>query len=357
MSVSRAPDGVTTPRLTRRAALAAAALALPACRTALAQQPTSVIRLGLDWRFEGQAALLLLGIDKGFFREEGLDVSVEPGNGSRETIARLANGQIDIGVGDPTTLVRHRDENAATDLRGVMVLYDRSPAAIVGRRSRGITADLATLTGKKLGAPAGDGAFAQWPVFRAVNKIADSAVKIETVGFPVREPMLATGEVDAVFGFAHTTPINLRARNVPADDLIVLMMADYGLETYGNLLIASAALRNEPSGSLRRFLRAAARSVRETIANPEEAIASVMLRNETAQRTVELERLRQVIAQSVLTPAVRENGFGAFDMARWGRFVDQSELAGKFRDRNRALEAVLPDFLPEQDARRISTGG
>lgn len=357
MIASRAPDETHTPRLTRRAALVAAAFALPAIHQTRAQQSASVIRLGLDWRFEGQAALLLHGIDKGFFREEGLDVSVEAGNGSRETIGRIAAGQIDIGVGDPTTLVRHRDEAASSDPRGVMVLYDRSPAAIIGRRSRGVTADLATLTGKKIGAPAADGAFAQWPVFRAVNKIPDGVVKIETVGFAVREPMLATGEVDAVFGFAHTTPISLRARNVPAEDLIILMMADYGLETYGNLLIAGAPLRNEQPEALRRFLRAAARSVRAVIASPEEAIGSVMIRNESAQRVVELDRLKLVIAQSVLTPSVRDRGFGSFDAARWVRYIEQSELAGKLRDKPRALDAITSDFLPEPDVRKIPEGG
>lgn len=320
-------------------------------------QAQTVVKLSLDWRFEGQAALLLHGIDKGFYKEEGLDISVEAGTGSRDTVAKIASGQFDIGIGDPTTLVRFRDDNPATDLRAVMVLYDRSPAAIIGRRSRGISTDLATLSGKKIGAPAGDGAFAQWPVFRAVNKIPDGAVKIEPVGFPVREPMLATGEVDAVFGFAHTTPINLRARNVPADDLIVLMMADYGLESYGNLLIASAAMRNDQPDVLRRFIRATARSMRDAIANPDEAIAAVMTRNDAAQRPVELERLRTVISQSVVTPHVQANGLGGFNAERWNRFLDQVELASKLKDRSRAMNAITPDFLPDAENRRIPEGG
>lgn len=341
-------------RWTHQAAALLLGLFITASHPAQAQ---TVVKFSLDWRFEGQAALVLHGIDKGFYKEEGLDISVEAGAGSRETVTKIASGQFDIGIGDPTSLVRFRDDNPAADLRAVMVLYDRNPAAIIGRRSRGISADLATLSGKKIGAPAADGAFSQWPVFRAVNKIPDGAVKIEPVGFPVREPMLATGEVDAVFGFAHTTPINLRARNVPAEDLIVLMMADYGLESYGNLLIASAAMRNDNPDVLRRFVRATARSMRDAIANPEEAIGSVLKRNDTALRPVELERLKLVISQFVVTPYVQANGIGGFNTDRWNRFLDQIELAGKLKDRNRAASAITTDFLPESDDRKIPEGG
>ncbi|MGL4325426.1 MAG: ABC transporter substrate-binding protein [Beijerinckiaceae bacterium] len=339
----------------RRVALAVCAAAIVLILSLPAQAQT-VVRLGLDWRYEGQSALFLHGIDKGFYKDEGLDIAVEPGNGSRDTVGRVAAGQFDIGVGDATTLVRYRDENPASDLKAVMVVYDRSPAAIIGRKSRGIGPELATLTGKKIAAPAGDGAFAQWPVFRAVNKIPDNAVRIEAVGFPVREPMLATGEVDAVFGFAHTTPINLRARNVPADDLIVLMMADYGLESYGNLLIANTAFRTDQPDVLRRFIKATMRSIRDVIANPDEAVGSVLRRSEGSQRGIELDRLKQVIAQSVITTPVLANGLGAIDPDRWGRFIDQAEMAAKFKDRARAADGFNAGFLPPADERRIPAG-
>src|SRR5919199_1512741 len=77
-----------------------------------------------------------------------------------------ASGAYDIGFGDVNSLVRFRDENPATDLKAVMVLYDRPPFAIIGRKSRGITGDLASLRAKSFGAPAGDAAFAQWPIFK-----------------------------------------------------------------------------------------------------------------------------------------------------------------------------------------------
>jgi NitT/TauT family transport system substrate-binding protein len=182
--------------LTRRAALAAAAvLALTA--SAVAQAPTK-IRMTLDWRFEGPAALFANGVDKGYFAAEGLDVTIDTGNGSREAIPRVASNTYDIGFGDVNSLIRFRDENPTVDVKAVMMVYDRPPFSIVGRKTRGVTTDVKSLEGKKFGAPAADAAFAQWPIFKTVNNLNDSGMKFENVGFPVREPMLASGEVDAV---------------------------------------------------------------------------------------------------------------------------------------------------------------
>ena len=81
-------------------------------------------------------------------------------------------------------------------------------------------------------------------------------MKLENVGFPVREPMLAQGEVDAVFGFAHSSYINLKARGVPADDIVVLLMSDYGVDLYGNAMIVSPKFAAEKPEAVKGLLRA-----------------------------------------------------------------------------------------------------
>jgi NitT/TauT family transport system substrate-binding protein len=333
-------------RLSRRAALGVAAGAVLATASLSPAAAQTAIRFTLDWRFEGPSALFLMALEKGYFKAEGLDVTIDTGNGSREAIPRVASGTYDMGFGDVNSLIRFRDENPTVDLKAVMMVYDKPPFSIVGRRSRGITPEVKSLEGKRFGAPAADAAFAQWPIFRAVNNLNEAGMRFENVGFPVREPMLASGEVDAVFGFANSSFINLKARGVPEADIVTMLMADYGVELYGNVIMVSPRFLTEKPEAVRGFLRALTKGVRDTVRNPAEGAALVIKRNDVARLEVETERLQMTLNQNVMTPWVKANGFGGVDRARWGRALDQIGLTFNFKDKARAGDAFVDAFLP-----------
>ncbi len=333
-------------RLSRRFVVASLGAAALVGMSSLQVQAQTPIRFTLDWRFEGPSALFLMAIEKGYFKAEGLDVTIDTGNGSREAIPRVASGTYDMGFGDVNSLIRFRDENPTVDLKSVMMIYDKPPFSIVGRKSRGITADVKSLEGKKFGAPVADAAFAQWPIFKAVNKLNDAAMKFENVGFPVREPMLASGEVDAVFGFANSSFINVKSRGVPVDDIVVMLMADYGVELYGNVIMVSPKFLAEKPEAVRGFLRALTKGVRDTVKDPAAGAALVIKRNDVARLDVETERLQMTLDQNVMTPWVKANGFGGIDKARWNRAVEQIGLTFSFKDKAKAADAFVDTFLP-----------
>jgi len=319
-----------------------------------AAQAQIPVRFSLDWRWEGPAAPLAVALDRGYFKAEGLDVTVDPAAGSREPISRVASGTYDAGFGDVNSLVRFRDENPGTEIKAVMVMYDRPPFAIIGRRSRGITKELSSLRAKKFGAPAADGAFAQWPILKAVNTIDDAGMKFENVGFPVREPMLAQGEVDAVFGFSMSSYINLKSRGVPVEDIVVLLMSDYGLDLYGNAIIVSPKFAQEKPEAVKGLLRAIMKGVQDTVKDPSSAVDLVIKRNDVARKDVELERLKMVLEQNMLTPWVKENGFGGIDKARFAKALDQIGLAFPYRQKPNVESVFTEEFLPAADQRKMN---
>ena len=187
------------------------------------------IKFANDWKWEGPAAPLLTALDNGYFAENDLKVTMDTGKGSLEAIPRVASGTYDMGSADINSLIKFRDQNPDLAVKAIFVLYNKPPFAIVGRKSLGVSSPK-DLEGKTLGAPAPDGAYAQWAAFVKANGIDADSVKIENVGFPVREPMLAQGKVDAITGFSFSSFINLKANQVPADDISVILMADHGLD-------------------------------------------------------------------------------------------------------------------------------
>ena len=184
-----------------------AAAGLSALMVSAASAQTAV-KFALDWKFEGPAAPYFVAIDKGYYKAEGLDVTIDTGPGSVAGIARVAAGTYPLGFFDINSLVKFRDQNPDKAVTAVMMVYDKPPFAIATTTKTGITKPK-DLEGKVLGAPAADGAFAQWKAFVKENGIDESKVKIENIGFPVREPMLADGKVDAITGFSFSMHYNL----------------------------------------------------------------------------------------------------------------------------------------------------
>src|SRR5262249_60404355 len=130
------------------------------------------------------------------------------------------------------------------------------------------------------------------PHFTKGNGIDPPKATIVNVGFPVREPMLASGEVDAITGFSFSSYINLKDRGVPASDITVLLMADYGVNLYGNTIMVNPKFAAEKPDAVKAFLRAFLKGLADTVKSPSTAVESVIKRNDVAKRDIELERLQ-----------------------------------------------------------------
>ena len=312
----------------------------------------TAIKFALDWRFEGPAAPYFVAIDKGYYKAEGLDVTIDPGAGSVEPINRVASGAYQVAFADINSLIKYRDNPANAPIKAVMMGYDTPAFAIITLKKTGISKPK-DLEGRVLGAPAPDGAYAQWPIFVDANKIDAGKVKIENLGFPVREPMLAQGKVDAITGFWFSSYMNLKANGVAGDDIVVMLMRDYGLDLYGNVIIANPEFAKSNPKAVAGFIRATLKGIQDTIASPDTAIDSLMKRNQIAKRDVELERLKLAISRNFVTPDVKKNGLGGVDMARLSRSIDQIGLTFKYTNKPKADDIFTAEFLPAKEARLV----
>src|SRR5499427_169215 len=249
-------------------AAAAALTASPVCAQ-------TDVKFALDWKFEGPSAPYFVAIDKGYYKAEGLTVTIDSGPGS---VARVAAGTYPIGFFDINSLVKFRDQNPDKKVQAVLMIYNK-PAFAIGTTAKTGIAKPKDLEGRVLGAPTADGAFAQWKAFVKENGIDESKVKIENVGFPVREPMLAEGKVDAITGFSFSMYYNLLQKGIKPDDIKTMLMADHGLVLYGNAIMVNPDYAKTNPKVVAGFVRATIKGVLDTIKDPDTAIKSVMTRN------------------------------------------------------------------------------
>lgn len=235
----------------------------PAAADSSALIPVSV---RMDWVFGGYHAAFFVGVKNGFYRNEGLSVDVEPGNGSGNVAQSIGHGNGQFGLVDGGTMMNLVSKGLK--VRAIMGILQQSPLSVIYRSGLGLKTPR-DLAGKPIGATSGEAPLVLFPAFLRASGVDASKIDIININPAAKVAMMLTRRVDGLLDFGFVTVPLLQEAGLAVQ---TFNYADYGVDVPGLSLIASDETLETQPDITRRFLRATAKAYAWTMQNTEPAI-------------------------------------------------------------------------------------
>jgi NitT/TauT family transport system substrate-binding protein len=335
-----------------RAALVALGMLLGLVSGAQAEDKALIpVRLRLDWVWQAPQSIFTIAYERGYYRDEGLDVTIDRGYGGLENASALASGNYEFLFGDMSSVILFNAKSPDRKLMSVFTIYDAYLGAVITRAGSGINKPN-DLEGKTIGAPLTTGGRTMFPAFAKANGIDESKVNWQTISIQLQDQQFAQGQFDAVASFTTTSLLNLKQLGVPRDKLTIFNFADYGVDLYGSgIVVRSDYVQSNPD-VIRKFVRATMRGLTTMLANKVEAIETLKKRDPLLDTSIELDRLNLMIEMTLKRPAVEKFGVGHVDPARVQSSIDTITTVFNVSPVPPPEEIYTDKFIPS-DAERM----
>lgn len=286
------------------------------------------VSLRLDWKIYGTHALFFIGLKKGFYAAEGLELAIKEGNGSPKVVKLM-------GAGDDTFAFAAGVSTLQGATRGIPVksifgIMQRSPLSVMSFKKAGINKP-SDLVGKTIATSGGGSGSVLFKTFLKIHNIDPSSIKFAALGIAGRNRALLSGQAHAMVGYSVTDvpKLELKGHNVS-----VMHFADWKFNTVANGVIINTALEKKSPDTIRKFLRALTKSIEYARMHPKEAADDLGDRFPLKSKEALLKELKWTIGM-LETEQTKGKPLGWQPQSEWNR--TQSVLLD-----NKIIEKKLP---------------
>lgn len=292
-----------------------------------------------DFGFNGRHAYYYVALDKGYYKQAGMDVKIVRGQGSTDAVKQVASGTAQFGFAD-TSAVIFAKANDGIPIKLVSVIYAKPPHAIYVLKDSGISKPK-DLEGRKLA----DTAFSAMPkMFGAYAKAAGidaSKVTWVVAGSDALPGMLALGRVDGIGQYTVGEPLLKKA--AAPKDIVALTYSDAGLDYYGSGIVTMESTLQSNPDLVKRFVAATLRGLKDAIANPQQA-GEIMHKyhREVDEGVARDETIK--VGQLATVPGAP---MGSIDEARLQRTIDVVAGAYTLKGAVKPADIYAPNMVPK----------
>ncbi len=308
---------MTTRRMITKALLALAALPLLAGGPALAQDAVS---LRLNWYLGGLHVPFYYGLEKGFYKAEGIDLTINEGRGSANTVQVVAAGTDTFGLADSSSVINLISKGG--EIKSVMNVLSSTGFSVVSLASTGIKTPK-DIEGKSLAVSPGDPLRGLFEALAAHHKLDMSKIRFVQVDPAAKVVTVLEKRADALLGGADDQYFLIKYRG---QEPAALRFADNGANIVGMTILASNATIKGKPDLVKRFVRASIKSWDEARKNPDAAVDAAMKVKPDLNRASTKDQML-VDFELMDSPNVKgRTGFG--DQRDWTQTI---ELLKKYR--------------------------
>ena len=319
--------------------------------SAAAQETT--IKFTLGWKTQGSDAAFFYARDNGFFKQEGLNVVIDQGEGSGATVTRVMSGAYDAGFGDVNAIIQNASTRPAEAPVMVYMIWNQPPFAIVSKKTSGIKTikDFETHT---LGGAQGTPTTRLLPVFARKNGLEGEKIKISNMAPNLQEPMLIKGDIDGALVFNITSYFNLVLnRQDPDKDYNWFMFGDYGLDLYSNGMMVSKKLLASNPKAVAGLVRAVNKAVIAVAKDQKAGMKATVNYDNLINEEVEKRRLQFSYDKLIVSPEMKEIGVGDVKDDRMARAIGIVVEGYQLTRAPTPAEVFSREFLPPRAEREL----
>jgi NitT/TauT family transport system substrate-binding protein len=339
----RLPRGILLARVVSSSAMAFIVTLLASAQPVLAE--TKNVKIMMDWIIQGTHAPFFVAQKKEYFKDAGVTVdAIDAGKGATNVAVSVAGGAYQFGWIDMPSMINFNAANPSSPLIAVYISFDDTPLAVITRKDAGITKP-AELDGKKI---AGGPGTAVHDTISILLKAAHAEnVKIDWVAVQPQlfGPMLKRGEVVGTGGFTNSNIPAALELGFTMNDLSVIKYSDYGAHMYGLALVTTKKFADENPETVRSVVKALNRGTKDTIADPDAALA--VLKDRDPMMKLDIEKVRLGLALDLTkTPHVVKYGLSTVDPNKLQFTIDAIAGAYSLASPQPPAAVYTDQFLP-----------
>jgi NitT/TauT family transport system substrate-binding protein len=338
-------------RAIRTVVLSLATLAAVNFVTPAAHAQQKDVRMMLDWIVQGTHAPFFMAQEKGYYKESGLNVTIDAGKGATNVAVSVASNVYNFGWVDLPTMIKFNAQNPSSPLLAVYISFDETPLAIITLKSKNLRKP-SDLNGAKIAGGAGTAVHDTISILLKAAHAEDVKINWLPVQPQLFGPMVARGEADGTGGFTNSNIPALLDVGFKLDEIYAIKYSDFGADLYGIALVTTKKYAEENPDTVRAMVKALNKGTIDTIKEPAAALKLMKTRDPMMKEDVEKVRL-DIALGLTNTPWVQKNGLSVVQPDRMKRMIDSVVAAYALPTSPKPEDVYTEKFLPSREDRMI----